>query len=127
MISHIDITGSKVDVDASLKQYIFKKIGRLDKYLPRRARKSVKAEVILRFVNRTHGNKYECEVLLHVPDSQITAKDSTLNMFAAVDIVEEKLKNQLRKYKDKHTVALRGRQHGILRRIKAQLARSQAL
>lgn len=127
MISHIDITAIKVDLDSSLKAYINKKIGRLDKYLPRRARKPLKAEVIVRQVNRAHGNKYECEVILRVPRRQITAKDSTLNMFAAVDIVEEKLKNQLKKYKDSHTVALSGRQHGILRRIKARLNRDQAL
>lgn len=123
MISHIDITGIKIDLDSSLKAYVNKKIGRLDKYLPRRARKSLKAEVVIRQVNRTHGNKYECEVILKVPRSQITAKDSTLNMFAAVDIVEEKLKHQLKKYKDKHTVALSGRQHGMLRRLKARLGR----
>jgi putative sigma-54 modulation protein len=127
MISHIDITGIKVDVDTALKQYITKKIGRLDKYLPRHARKSVKADVVMREVNRTHGNKYECEVMLHVPDNRITAKDSTLNAFAAVDIVEQKLKNQLRKYKDKHTIAHSGKQHSILHRLKARLARSEAL
>ena len=127
MIEHINITGMKVDVDAPLKAYITKKIGRLDRFMPRHARKSVKAEVRMMYVNRAHGNKYECEVVLHVPDHQLTAKDSTLNMFAAVDIVEQKLKNQLKKYKDNHVVALRGKQHSILRRIKARLARGEAL
>ena len=60
------------------------------------------AEVKLKEVNRDHGNKYEAEIILNVPDKHITAKDSTVNMLAAVDIVEHKLANQLKKYKDTH-------------------------
>ncbi len=99
MIKSIDITGIKYDLDETTKKYVIKKIGKLDRYLPRRARSSVSAEVKLKEVNREHGNKYEVEVILQVPDKTITAKDSTVNMLAAVDIVEAKIVAQLRKYK----------------------------
>lgn len=102
MIQSIAITGVKYDVDEPTKKYVTRKIGRLDRFLPKHARKSVTAEVKLKEVNRDHGNKYEAEVLLHVPDKDITAKDSTVNMMAAIDIVEAKVVNQLRKYKDLH-------------------------
>ena len=89
MITSIEITGiNKYSLDDTTKKYVMKKIGRLDRYLPRHARNSVSAEVKLKEVNRDHGNKYEAEVMLNVPDKKITAKDSTLNMLAAVDIVE---------------------------------------
>ena len=100
MIRAIDITGIKYDVDDTTKKYVLKKIGRLDRYLPRHARASVTAEVKLKEVNKDHGNKYEAEVILNVPDKTITAKDTTLNMLAAVDIVEAKIVTQLRKYKE---------------------------
>jgi len=100
MITSIEITGIKYEVDDTTKKYVMKKIGRLDRYLPKHARASVTAEVRLKEVNRHHGNKYEAEVVLRVPDRIITAKDSTLNMLAAVDIVEAKIVTQLRKYKD---------------------------
>lgn len=99
MITSIEITGIKYDLDETTKKYVTKKIGKLDRYLPRRARSSVSAEVRLKEVNLDHGNKYEVEVVLSVPDKTITAKDSTVNMLAAVDIVENKIVNQLRKYK----------------------------
>jgi len=99
MITSIEITGIKYDLDETTKKYVTKKIGKLDRYLPRRARASVSAEVRLKEVNLDHGNKYEVEVVLNVPDKTITAKDSTVNMLAAVDIVEAKIVNQLRKYK----------------------------
>ena len=97
MIASIDITGIKYDVNQKTYKYVMEKVGKLDKYLPGHARKSVTADVKLRQVNRDHGNKYEAEVILHVPEKTIVAKDTTMNMMAAVDIVEAKLVAQLRK------------------------------
>jgi putative sigma-54 modulation protein len=102
MIESIAITGVKYDVDEATKKYVAKKIGRLDRFLPRHARKSVTAEVKLKQVNRDHGNKYEAEVILHVPDKQLAAKDTTVNMLAAIDIVEAKIMHQLQRYKEMH-------------------------
>lgn len=101
MTERIDIVGTgSYEPEDSLKKYIYKKIGRLDRFLPRHARKTLKTEVVLREVNRANGNKYECDIKMAVPGKVITAKDSTVNMTAAVDIVEAKLSEQLRKYKE---------------------------
>lgn len=100
MIASIDITGVKYNAGDQVQKYVLKRIAKLDRYLPRHARRSVTADVKLKQVNRDHGNKYEAEVILNVPDKRLTAKDSTVNMFAAIDIVEAKLINQLRKYKE---------------------------
>lgn len=123
MITHIDITGVRYQPDDLTKRYIQKKIGRLDRFLPRHARKTVKAEVILREVNRANGNKYEAEVHLFVPDKTLTAKDSTLNMLAALDIVEAKLASQIQKYKQTRTDHV-GRR-GLLARFKRSYQREQ--
>lgn len=100
MIASIDITGIKYNVSDKMRKYIVDKVGKLDRYVPSHARKTVVADVKLRQVNRDHGNKYEAEIILQVPDKTIVAKDSTMNMHAAIDIVEAKLVAQLRKYKD---------------------------
>ncbi|HMH69798.1 MAG TPA: ribosome-associated translation inhibitor RaiA [Candidatus Saccharimonadales bacterium] len=121
MIETISITGVKYELDETTKKYVTKKIGRLDRYLPKHARKSVVAEVKLKEVNRDHGNKYEAEVILIVPDKTITAKDSTVNMLAAVDIVEAKLVAQLRKYKQASVSHVGHR--GMLSRFKRSYAR----
>lgn len=99
MIASVDISGVKYNVGDSTKKYVMRKIARLDRYLPRHARKSVTVDVKLKQVDRDHGNKYEAEVILNVPDKRLLAKDSTFNMMAAIDIVEAKLIAQLRKYK----------------------------
>ena len=121
MIETMDITGVKYELDDTTKKYVTKKIGRLDRYLPKHARKSVTAEVKLKEVNRDHGNKYEAEIILTVPDKVLTAKDSTVNMLAAIDIVEAKLVAQLRKYKQASVPHI-GRR-GMLDRFKRSYAR----
>lgn len=123
MIESIDITGVKYDLDDTTKKYVTKKIGRLDRYLPKHARKSVSADIRLKEINGDHGNKYEAEVTLNVPGKPLTAKDSTVNMLAAVDIVETKLVAQLRKYKQ-IAVPYIGRR-GVLGRFKRSYAREE--
>lgn len=99
-MDRVDITGVRYTVDELTKKYVMKKIGGLSRFLSRHARKTFSAEVVLSEVNRANGNKYECDVKIVVPSRVITAKDSTMNMMAAIDIVEAKLADQLRKYKD---------------------------
>lgn len=121
MINRIVITGVRYTTDESTKKYVHKKIGGLDRYMSRHVRRSAHAEVKLKLVNRANGNKYECDVIIHLPEQRITAKDTTMNMLAAVDIVEEKLRVQLKKYHDTHKDH-RAR-HNLLRRIKHRLHR----
>ena len=99
MIRNLTITGVKYELTYTTKKYVEKKIGALDKYLPRHARKSVSADVKIKQIDNPGGNKYEVDVIINVPEKVITAKDSTMNVLAAVDIVEAKLNGQLRKYK----------------------------
>ncbi len=122
MIEAITITGVKYIPDEQTKKYVLKKIGRLDRFLPRHARKSASVEVKLKEVNRDHGNKYEAEIIMTVPDKHITAKDTTLNMLAAVDIVEAKIANQLKKYKDQHLSHI-GKTRAALSSFKRSYAR----
>ena len=124
MIAQVKITGvGAYTVDEPTKKYIKKKIGSLERLAPRHARKSMHAEVRVAEVNRDKGNKYEVEVNISVPDKELTAKDSTLNVLAAVDIVEAKLAVQLRKYKQE-TVPHVGRRK-LLARFKRSYAREQ--
>lgn len=102
MIGKMEIRGVHMHIDPKLHAYATKKIGKLDKYTSRHARASMHAEVILKEeVLKTKKNCI-CEVILHLPQDTITTKESTINMYAAIDIVEHKLKNQLKKYRGKH-------------------------
>lgn len=117
MIKKLEISGVHTKADSDLKKYVEKKIGKLDRYLPRRARESAHAEVMLKESKAKNKKQCTCEVVLYLPQETITTKEATLNMYAAVDIVEAKLKNQLKKYKEKHDTTK------IHRRVLARLRR----
>lgn len=124
MITQVEITGvGAYTADASTKKYIRSKIGGLERLAPRHARKSMRAEVKVAEVNRDKGNKYEVEVLIFVPGRTINAKDSTMNVLAATDIVEAKLAVQLRKYKEENVPHV-GRRR-LLDHFKRSYAREQ--
>ena len=103
MIKQLRIIGERAEADEPLKQYITKKVGNLDKYLPRHARRTARAEVMLRQEKSKQTGDDTVEVLLYVPGKRLTAKASAASMYATLDLVEEKLRQQLGKYKDEHS------------------------
>lgn len=101
-MQRIEVTSVHAQVDEDLQKYVTKKIGHLDRYLSKHAKESAHAEVRLKESKAKDKKQCQCEVVLHLPNEVLTTKESTINMYAAVDIVEAKLKNQLKKYKAKH-------------------------
>jgi len=117
MIQKMEIHGIHTDVDKKLHDYVVKKIGKLDRYMNRHVKESVHAEVFLKEKMIKTKKECTCEVVLHLPHETITTSETTMNMFAAVDIVERKLRNQIKKYKDTHHSAqLHRRLYAKLRR-----------
>lgn len=100
MIEKLEISAQHTELTPELKKYVAKKIGRLDRYVPRRSRESVHAEVKLKEAKNKDKKQFTAMVVLHIPNGTLEASETTINMFAAIDIVETKLKQQLRKYKE---------------------------
>lgn len=100
MIGKLEISAQHTELTPEIKKYVDKKIGRLDHYVPRRARESIHAEVKLKETKVKEKKQFTCTVVMYVPGSTLEASETTINMFAAIDIVEAKLKQQLRKFKE---------------------------
>ena len=64
MIEKIDVSGSGYKVEDSFKKYVLKRIGKLDRYLPRGSKKDVVVKVMVSSIDRAHGEKYEISVSL---------------------------------------------------------------
>lgn len=120
MIKKFEVTGVHVGSDEKLKKYVTKAVSKLERYIPRHARESVHVEVKLKESKAQNNQKCSAEIIMFLPQGQLTAKEATINMFAAVDIVEAKLVNQLKKYKDTRAS---GRLH---RRLVNRLRRREA-
>lgn len=101
MIENIEVIGGgKYKVEENFKKYAEKRIGKLDKFLPSKSKKGASAKIVVKEVNRPHGNKYEISVALDVPGGKVmSARDEASNVFAGIDILEAKLASQIRKFK----------------------------
>jgi len=115
----IDINTKKYELNDDIKKYIDKKIGKLSRKLPRKVRDSIHAKVTLKERPTRKTDKFACEVRLVLPPKQeFVVEEATINMFAAIDIVEAKLANQLSKHhakKANHRIDRKG----VLDRIRS--------
>lgn len=118
MIKHIDIASPQktYEINEELAKYIRKKIGKLDRHLKRDDREFARADVKIKESTGKGGKKCTAEVLLHIPGVKLTATESTINMYAAIDIVEAKLQNQLKRHKEKSSKDNGGRKNSRTRR-----------
>ncbi len=100
MIDKIEVTGNGYKVEDSLRKYVEKRIGKLDRYLPRGSKKDVVVKVIVAEIGKSKGEKYEISAAMDIPGGKVVAaKDECSNIFAGVDLVEAKLTGQIRRYK----------------------------
>ena len=115
MIEKVEISGSNYKVEDSFRKYATKRIGKLDRYLPRGSKKDVVAKIVVTEVDRAHGNKYEISAAMEIPGGKvIAAKDESSNVFAGIDIIEAKLMGQIRRFKLESTPHLR---KNVIKRI----------
>ena len=121
MIERLDINCVRTEIWPRLEKYVHRKIGRLDRLMPRHAKKSVHARVILSEA-KGKTKMFVCEVILELPGSTISAKEATINMFSSIDVVEAKLARQIRKYKTQHA---QKPDRFLLRRLLGRVRRSK--
>ncbi|HET8709103.1 MAG TPA: ribosome-associated translation inhibitor RaiA [Candidatus Saccharimonadales bacterium] len=100
MLQKFEISGVHTEVNENLRKYITKKLGKIDRYLPRPARASAHMEVRLKEDKIDGKTLSTCDVTLRMPHDTIKMKESTLNMYASVDIIQAKLKQQIERYKE---------------------------
>lgn len=98
----LDIVGRNYQINKELKSYINRKLASLDKYLPREHKNGQMRVEIFKDPSGKEDNKYQCKAHLDIPSGNIVAHVATMNPHSAIDIVEEKLKLQIRKYKDRY-------------------------
>ncbi len=97
----LQLSGRKFEIDEELKAYIERKLGGLDKYLPRGHKNQGMSVEIFRDPSGKEDNRYKIVAVLRVQGPDLVAETATINPHSAVDIAEQKLKIQIRKYKDK--------------------------
>ena len=91
----LQIRGDKITVTKSIKDYITEKLGKLDKYFENANK--IKAQIIIRVKN----NEEIIEVTVPTNKFTLRAEEKHNDLYAAIDLVVDKLERQIRKNKTK--------------------------
>ena len=87
------ISGKNIDVTEGLKSAIYEKIGKLEKYFT--------PETELHITLSVEKDRQKIEVTIPVKGNIIRAEQVSNDMYISIDMVQEIIEKQLRKYKTK--------------------------
>lgn len=91
----INISGHHVDVTPALKDYVTTKFQRIERHFDN----MTDGHVVL----STEKNRHKAEATLHLAGASVFADAEHDDMYAAIDLLTDKLDTQVRRHKDKLT------------------------
>jgi len=103
----ITLLGSNLDITPSLKTYVEDKLGTLAKLIKHFDDEGV-AELKVDLARSTNHHKkglvFRVDANLRLPGRMLRADDENLDIRTAIDMVEDKLRREIEKYKTQHEV-----------------------
>lgn len=88
-----NIRGQKVEITSAIKEYAEKKIGKIEKFF------SNLDDVNVNVLVKVNGKDQKVEVTIPVKKMVLRAEETGKDLYAAIDLVYEKLERQIRKNK----------------------------
>lgn len=93
MLMKFNITGRNINVTDGLRHMIDKKLGKLDKFF--------KPETVCNVTLSTQKDLQKIEVTIPVKGTVIRAEEASADMYQSIDLVEDVIERQIRKYRTK--------------------------
>jgi putative sigma-54 modulation protein len=103
----VAINGHDVNVSTKLKEYIEKKVGKLDHYLPEI--NEARVDLSAQRTARDADDRQVAQITVRSRGTLLRSEERTGDMFSAVDLALEKMQRQIERYKTKRR---RGRGDG---------------
>src|SRR5690606_31054373 len=100
-----NIRGKNIEVTKSIREYVEKKISKLNKYFDTPPASDVHVNLSV------YNDEQKIEVTIPMPNLLLRAEEQHADLYAAIDLVVDKLERQIRKHKTK--VNRKFRQKGI--------------
>ena len=95
----LTITGKNIEINDTLRSYVERKIGRLDRYLPNVIDGRVELEKVEGA--RAAEDRQVAQVTLRTKNAVLRAEEASNDICASVDAVVEKMQRQADRYKNK--------------------------
>ena len=87
------ISGRNIDITPGLRQAVEQKLGKLEKYF------TPETDIIVTL--SVEKERQKIEVTIPVKGTMIRAEESSSDMYVSIDLVEEIIERQMKKYKNK--------------------------
>src|SRR5690625_4315220 len=108
-----NIRGENIEVTTPIREYVEKKIGKLNRYFDTPPTSDVHVNLSV------YNDEQQIEVTIPMTDLLLRAEEQHMDLYAAIDLVVDKLERQIRKYKTK--VNRKFRQKGAPKHIFAEI------
>ncbi|SHM95991.1 ribosome hibernation-promoting factor, HPF/YfiA family [Gracilibacillus kekensis] len=108
-----NIRGENVEVTNSIKEYVERKIGKLERYFDTPPASDVNVNISV------YNDEQQIEVTIPMTNLLLRAEEQHIDLYAAIDLVVDKLERQIRKHKTK--VNRKFRQQGAPKHVFAEL------
>ncbi len=92
---HFNIRGENIEVTEAIRAYVEKKVTKLTKYFNETPNSEVHVNL------KVYNNEQSIEVTIPMKGLLLRAEERHLDLYAAIDLVVEKLERQIRKHKTK--------------------------
>lgn len=90
-----NVRGENIEITNALKEYAERKVGRIEKYFDTPPTSEVKVTM------KVEKDVHSVEVTIVFPNLVLRGEEENIDMYAAIDLVVEKLERQIKKYKTK--------------------------
>ena len=90
-----NIRGENIEVTPAIREYAEKKLGKLERYFDETPTADVNVNL------KVYNNDQKIEVTIPMNDLVLRAEETHSDLYAAVDLVLDKLERQIRKHKTK--------------------------
>lgn len=108
-----NIRGENVEVTNAIKEYVERKIGKLERYFDTPPTSDVNVNISV------YNDEQQIEVTIPMTNLLLRAEENHVDLYAAIDLVVDKLERQIRKHKTK--VNRKFRQQGAPKHVFAEL------
>ncbi|MUK90795.1 ribosome-associated translation inhibitor RaiA [Ornithinibacillus sp. L9] len=113
-----NIRGENIEVTGAIREYVEKKISKLERYFDTAPTSEVHVNLSV------YNDEQRIEVTIPMTDLLLRGEVQHKDLYAAIDLVVDKLERQIRKYKTK--VNRKFRQNGAPKHIFAELEKEAA-
>lgn len=108
------VNGRNIEVTDYMREYVTKKVGRLERYLPQIG--EVRAD-LNQNMTRSADDRYTAQITIWANGQILRAEESTSDIFASVDATVDKISSQIRRFKGRRHDSKRRASHAATREV----------